>query len=548
MTLRIGPSTPAKLYLGSTAISRAYVGATQIFGEWTPAQLGADLALWLDADDASTITLNSSDVSQWDDKSGNGYDLLQSTAADQPAYVTGGLNGKPVLRNNGGDFLASPTTSLFRNVSTATWVAVGKYTSSPWDVSSASYIQNFSVAAQENTPTGIFFKPDGTKMYVIGTVGDDVNEYDLSTPWDVSSTSYLQNFSIAAQETGPRGLFFKPDGTKMYVIGIVKDDVNEYDLSTPWDVSSASYLQNFSVAVQETVPTGFTFKPDGTKMYVVGFNGRAVNEYDLSTPWDVSSASYLQNFSVAVQETGPQGLFFKPDGTKMYVIGDSGDDVNEYDLSTPWDVSSASYLQNFSVAVQETGPQGLFFKPDGTKMYVIGVNGRDVNEYDLVDIGNTNGMLLFCSTGSDGTSSRLGLTSNPSGGGAFMSIAGRRLDADAFAAAPSSTARIVDTWFLEVGQADYANAQANHWTNGTQDLTGAAFQTAGNTSDTNPLSVNVFGPPLAAAGAEIAEAIAIEGTLSSDDRQKLEGYLAHKWGLTANLPVDHPYKTTPPTV
>jgi len=30
-------------------------------------------------------------------------------------------------------------------------------------------------------------------------------------------------------------------------------------------------------------------------------------------------------------------------------------------------------------------------------------------------------------------------------------------------------------------------------------------------------------------------------------RQKMEGYLAHKWGLEANLPSDHPYKTTGPT-
>jgi hypothetical protein len=29
-------------------------------------------------------------------------------------------------------------------------------------------------------------------------------------------------------------------------------------------------------------------------------------------------------------------------------------------------------------------------------------------------------------------------------------------------------------------------------------------------------------------------------------RNKLEGYLAHKWGLTANLPSDHPYKTNAP--
>lgn len=34
--------------------------------------------------------------------------------------------------------------------------------------------------------------------------------------------------------------------------------------------------------------------------------------------------------------------------------------------------------------------------------------------------------------------------------------------------------------------------------------------------------------------------------LSTDDRQKLEGYLAHKFGIESNLPADHPYKSGPP--
>jgi hypothetical protein len=34
--------------------------------------------------------------------------------------------------------------------------------------------------------------------------------------------------------------------------------------------------------------------------------------------------------------------------------------------------------------------------------------------------------------------------------------------------------------------------------------------------------------------------------IGNSDRQKLEGYLAHKWGLAANLPADHPYKIAPP--
>lgn len=53
---------------------------------WTPEELGASLAFWLDADDASTITLSGSSVTQWDDKSGNGKDVSQGTASLQPVY------------------------------------------------------------------------------------------------------------------------------------------------------------------------------------------------------------------------------------------------------------------------------------------------------------------------------------------------------------------------------------------------------------------------------------------------------------------------------
>jgi hypothetical protein len=64
---------------------------------WTPAELGASLALWLDADDASTITLNGSNVSQWNDKSGNNRHATQATAVYQPAYDLTTFGGKPAL-------------------------------------------------------------------------------------------------------------------------------------------------------------------------------------------------------------------------------------------------------------------------------------------------------------------------------------------------------------------------------------------------------------------------------------------------------------------
>jgi len=45
---------------------------------------------------------------------------------------------------------------------------------------------------------------------------------------------------------------------------------------------------------------------------------------------------------------------------------------------------------------------------------------------------------------------------------------------------------------------------------------------------------------------EIAEVLCYQGDVGEGDRQKIEGYLAHKYNLDGNLPASHPYKTTPP--
>ena len=48
-------------------------------------------------------------------------------------------------------------------------------------------------------------------------------------------------------------------------------------------------------------------------------------------------------------------------------------------------------------------------------------------------------------------------------------------------------------------------------------------------------------------GGAVGEWIVIPEVVSNAIAEKLEGYLAHKWGLTANLPETHPYKYQVPT-
>ena len=78
---------------------------------WNPSMIST--ALWLDAADASTVTTVSGAVSQWNDKSGNGRNVTQSTSGNRPAYTSAALNSKNVVTFDGSnDFLSLPGITL----------------------------------------------------------------------------------------------------------------------------------------------------------------------------------------------------------------------------------------------------------------------------------------------------------------------------------------------------------------------------------------------------------------------------------------------------
>jgi len=77
---------------------------------WSPLRLPS-LGFWYDPSQSSSVTLNAGNVSQLNDLSGNGRHATQGTAANQPPWLSTGVNGKPCL-----DF---GTTQNSRNLSWA---------------------------------------------------------------------------------------------------------------------------------------------------------------------------------------------------------------------------------------------------------------------------------------------------------------------------------------------------------------------------------------------------------------------------------------------
>ena len=245
----------------------------------------------------------------------------------------------------------------------------------------------FDVKGQDTAPSGIFFKTDGTQMYVLGDQSNDITEYSLSTAWDTGTATFAQLSALALADSAPSGISFKPDGTRMYIVGSTTDRVYEYSLSVAWDITTISLVRNFLVSGQETTPRGLYFKPDdGTKMYVCGNTptGGQVHEYSLSTGWDISTASFVQTLSVSAQESSPEGVFFKPDdGTKMFIAGWGSDAVQEYSLSTGWDISTASFVQAFSIDEYGSVATGLFMKDDGATFYIIDSFSDEITTFTI---------------------------------------------------------------------------------------------------------------------------------------------------------------------
>lgn len=229
---------------------------------------------------------------------------------------------------------------------------------------------------------GVAFSADGTYMYVSGLY--TLTQYTLSTAWDITTATKVFSFNGSGEISfSPSGIYFKPDGTKVYFCSLYQDNLYEYSMSTAWDISTMSQTYSVSCSAQDTNSRDIYIKADGTTLFMIGSTNDSVYEYSMSTAWDLSTVSYVKSFSVATRENTPAGIFFDPTGIYMYVVGEAGNDINTWELSTAWDISTATYTTALGLTNQSYNPRGCFFKEDGTKFYFVAGGGAAILQLSL---------------------------------------------------------------------------------------------------------------------------------------------------------------------
>ncbi|WP_415275370.1 autotransporter domain-containing protein [Candidatus Pelagibacter sp. Uisw_116] len=270
--------------------------------------------------------------------------------------------------------------------------------------------QEKDISSDTQDLRGITFKPDGTIMYVTTDKGDGSNiestiiEYSLSSAFDISTATKTSETDLDVDGSAimdkPHAIEFKPDGKVMYVIRSqsTKVGVEQFNLTTAWDTTTISYatrkiIDGADDCSDDLQARALAFKPDGTRMFVSQEGAEVVSQYDLTTAWDVSSATNnVCSNSFGGEEFDMRNIQFNSDGTIMYLGGSGGHDINKYKLPTAWDISTITHVTSYPISSQTETMRGFKFTANFTKLYVTGDNGAGsgtnvVYEYSLACVG-----------------------------------------------------------------------------------------------------------------------------------------------------------------
>ena len=201
-----------------------------------------------------------------------------------------------------------------------------------------------------------------------------------------------------------------------------------------------------------------------------------------------------------------------------------------------WGADGASATAQFSTS----GPRLMKSGSGARGLAIIAVTSA------VIEHGSTTGGIAMLSRGGNATAGRVQLATGHVANGVFYG-AGRRADTDSNLNYNNGSAPT--GWVIASASNDYLHRTGELYLDGTQSGRRTDFHTGGHTSTTDSAAAWMGTTSNAAANpysGKTAEVLFCGDALTDADRQRLEGYLAHKYGKTADLPAGHPYRNAPP--
>lgn len=206
---------------------------------------------------------------------------------------------------------------------------------------------------------------------------------------DYKAISLATNPTISAL-TEFTDMKFSSDGLHLYLLSAyaspVSDYIFEYKLTSPFDVSTATYtFPNFlnNSLYSETFGTisnktsSFILLSNGIDLYTsstitLGLGAGKLRHFKLTNQYNISSAVLQSSENFTIGDTG-NGLFVSDDG--LNIVSSSNDAVVSYTMSQAYNLSTTSGIKSVFVkqSDSDTNPYrevaNIYLSQDGLNMY-----------------------------------------------------------------------------------------------------------------------------------------------------------------------------------
>jgi len=267
-------------------------------------------------------------------------------------------------------------------------VISGKDLSSLGSAASSNQIQ-LSPLSIENVNT-FYIKPDGSKIYLHNTTDNEIVICNLATPWDITTVSLDSRIlSKPVASSVAYGFTFKPDGTKAYILataGTTVQRLYETSLSNPWQLDASSV---WSAKVLLTGSSGTLTEQQGISIsedgrYLFTCSGSGINNtlirYTMSQPWDASSITATSYDTASLTLSAVVSDIAVSNDGKSILILDSNDNLYDFELETPYSLTTVT--QKSSILLTSLLPSRnvtdcMFLKPDQTKIFFHTTNSTE---------------------------------------------------------------------------------------------------------------------------------------------------------------------------
>lgn len=235
----------------------------------------------------------------------------------------------------------------------------------------------------------------GEYLYVLENQIEYVRRYELGNPFDLTSigtSTVSTSLAGTLNLTDLSDFCISNDGLKLYVTGGTNTTaINEFDLSSPWDITNPTFSTYLTFA--SSAFYSFTFSTNGDYLYIyeVGqTSADAIWQYELNSNFDFSGGSTLVGtFKIIGNNptTSISKIRFSEDGRYMFISDRNTNEFRQYELSEQWQVSTASLvrLNSNENNILSNNMYSFEFNSDGSKMYYLN-NLQQVSQYSSSNV------------------------------------------------------------------------------------------------------------------------------------------------------------------